>query len=109
LAIAIKIFNGFILLLIYGLIGFLSYAFYVGTEESHQKLVNEMPWSFVLRFSVSVFMGICLIVLLVLINYLVNSTILKHQGKTNLKKLAINGILIMTVIAFIGTAYFFYN
>ena len=45
-----KVFNSIVLLIIAGVVGFLSFAFYLGSQDAHQQLLTELPLSFFFGF-----------------------------------------------------------
>ena len=87
-------------------IGLLSFGFFLGSREDKQKLVEEPFLSFLGRFAVAGLVGILGIGVIVLLNFLLNSTELDKNPKTNLKALFVNSVLIVLAACFVGTLLF---
>lgn len=102
-----KIVNIIATILISGISGFLSLAFYLGSIENKEELVKQLPLSYFYRFSAFCLLGIIGISILVLFNFLINKTIKNENRKTDLKALAKCGILTTVVFCLIGTYIFF--
>lgn len=93
--------------MISGISGFLSMAFYLGSIETKEELLRQLPLSYFYRFGAFSLSGIIGISLLVLINYLINKITKNENKKTNLKELTKVGILTTVVFCLIGTYVFF--
>lgn len=87
-------------------IGLLSFGFFLGSREDKQKLVEEPFLSFLGRFAVAGLVGILGIGVIVLLNFLLNSTELDKNPKTNLKALFVNSVLNVLAACFVGTLLF---
>ena len=102
-----RIVNIIATILISGISGFLSLAFYLGSIENKEELIKQLPLSYFYRFGSFSLLGIIGISILVLLNFLINKTIKNENRKTNLKALAKFGILTTVVFCLIGTYIFF--
>lgn len=102
-----KILNIIATIIISGISGFLSMAFYLGSIENKEELLKQLPLSYFYRFSAFSFLGILGMSLLVFLNFLINKTIKNENKKTNLKELTKFGILITVIFCLIGTCVFF--
>jgi hypothetical protein len=103
----LKILNVIATILISGISGFLSMAFYLGSSENKGELLKQLPLSYFYRFGAFSFFGIIGISLLVFVNFLINKAIKTENKKTNLKELTKLGILTTVVFCLIGTYVFF--
>ncbi|MCF6140408.1 hypothetical protein L1S34_03845 [Flavobacterium sp. K77] len=103
-----KVLNIIAILLISGISGFLSMAFYLGSIENKEELVRQLPISYCYRFGAFSLLGIIGISLLVLINFLINKIIKNENKKTNLKELTKIGLLTTVIFCLIAT-YVFYR
>ena len=77
----VKIFNSIVLLIIAGVVGFLSFAFYLGSQDDHQQLLTELPVSFIFRFLFFSAVGMIGVGVLLIINFVFNRTVLEGTGQ----------------------------
>ena len=103
----LKVFNSVVTLIIAAGVGFLSFAFYIGSQEHHEQLMRELPLSFGFRFLSFSVAGILGIVPLVIMNFVLNRTILKRAAKINLKRLVRNGVVLVLFACLVGDIIFF--
>ncbi|GGK82803.1 hypothetical protein ACD591_11445 [Rufibacter glacialis] len=96
--------NWFLILLMSGTLGFLSFALFLGTKEGKQKLLLEPITSFLERFLAFGLLGIIGAGVLVLVNLLINRAFL--DSEISLKDLAIRSTTIVLGACFIGTLAF---
>lgn len=102
-----KVLNTVLILLSSTFAGLLSMALYIGSDEDYNKLIQDLPVSFIERMGASLLVGLLGILFIIFINYLVNLTRLTETNKINLKLLAKNGIIITLIMTFLGTTLFF--
>lgn len=100
-----RLFNTIIIVFASGILGFLSMVFFLGSQEQHQALVNELPSSFLIRFGSFSVVGILVIVILVLINWIISGLLQNHSVK--LSKLFFTGSLSVIMACLIGCILFF--
>ena len=86
--------------------GFLVSIFFLGTQDDHQKMIAELPEIFFTRFGVAAGAGLILIGMLILINLILNMTIL-NPNSINIKRLVIIGSSAIMTSSLIGCLIFF--
>jgi len=87
--------------------GLLSMIFYIGSLESKQKLIQQLPFSFLMRFCAFTILGFILIGVLILFNLGINKLKKNEREKINLYQLAKFGFITTIIFCFIGTFIFF--
>jgi hypothetical protein len=103
----LEVLNSVVILMIAAGVGFLSFAFYIGSQEQHEQLMRELPLSFIFRFLSFLAVGILAIIPLVIMNFVLNRTILKGAGKISLKRLVRNGVVLVLFTCLVGNIIFF--
>ena len=103
----IKIINYLLLVLISVYVGFLSYAFFLGYKEQHDNLVAQLPWSFFGRIAPFLLLGLILLAVIALIDWILNITLLR-SNPVNLKRIIIAGLILITISCVTGSLFFFY-
>lgn len=81
--------------------------FWIGSYEQKMELQNHLPFSFVFRFLGLSTIGLIGVGLLLFLNLIVEKSVSKKVDYNALKKLAIQGISITTLVALIGAILFF--
>lgn len=103
----LKVFNSVVTLIIAAGVGFLTFAFYIGSQQHHEQLIRELPLSFIFRFLSFSAAGILAIIPLVIMNFVLNRTILKRAAKRSLKRLVRNGVVLVLFACLVGNIIFF--
>ena len=103
----LKIFNSVATLIIAAGFGFLSFAFYIGSQEQYTQLIRELPLSFIFRFFSFSAVGMLGIGVLVSINFVMNRTVLKSAPKIRLQHVVRNGIVWILIACLVGNIIFF--
>ncbi|MBF0694635.1 MAG: hypothetical protein IR153_06220 [Flavobacterium sp.] len=100
-----KIFYYLLVTLLAVAIAILSAIFYIGSEISYQRLLDDLGLSFIRRFIGFAIIGIFGLSLLAGINFFAN---IFMTQKLNIKKLFLTGVLIVSLASFFGTIIFFF-
>jgi len=103
----LKVLNYVVILIIAAVVGCLSFAFYIGSQEQHEQLIGELPLSFVFRFLFFSTVGMLGIAFLVSINFVMNRIVLKSARKISLQCLVRNGIVWILLACLVGNIVFF--
>lgn len=103
-----RILNPIFILIISGLTGFLSMALWLGTVEDKAKLEENFIIAFISRFGAFSLLGFLGILVLISLNYILNSVTSDNTKKTNLKKLTILGCIATISTSLLGTILFFF-
>jgi len=88
-----------------GILGLLSMLLFLGSQEQHHALVNELPSSFLIRFSLFSVVGIVAIASLVIINWIISGVVRDYSIK--LDRLFLKGSLSVIGACLIGCLLFF--
>lgn len=102
-----KTFNSIVLLIIAGVVGFLSFAFYLGSQDDHQQLLMDLPLSFIFRLLFFSAVGMIGVGILLIINFVFNKTVLEGATAISLTRLARNGVFWVLLAVLIGNIIFF--
>lgn len=103
---SLRAINFFFILFTVLIVAFFS-LFWIGSYEQKMELQNQLPFSFVFRFLGLSTIGLIGIGLLLFLNLIVEKSVSKKVDYNALKKLAIQGISITTLVALIGAILFF--
>lgn len=79
-----RIVNVLVIILISGVLGFLSLSFFFGMQRQHITLIHEIPSTVLKLYTVFPIVGIVIIALLTLINWTLNKG-LQHEHPVKLK------------------------
>mgnify|MGYP001317743692 CR=1 FL=1 len=103
----LKFINIILTIIISGMLGFFCAAFYLGTPEQHQDMINNnLAEGFFSRFIIFWLVGLVFILILTLLNFIFNKTFNKTEP-LRLWYIFLGGLLTLTVSCLIGGLYFF--
>jgi hypothetical protein len=100
-------FNVFVVLCTALGLGFLTHAFFLGTWETHQDMIAELPWSFMKRFLGFFSIGVFMMLVLVTLTWVFNTSVIR-QNPLPLGRLLWQGLTIIAVAIAAGCICFFY-
>lgn len=92
-----------------GIIFFLSAFFFLGTQEEHQTLKENLSMSFISRFLGMSTLVLAISLTIFLLNLIIQKIRPEIQGNRSLLEISINSLLILTLFNLVGLMIFFFH